>query len=174
MLWDKGVGEFVEAARRIREEFPAARFSLMGSLDDSNPAAIPPETVEGWVSEGVVDYITFQNDVRPVIAACDCVVLPSYREGLPRVLLEAAAIGRPIITTQAPGCKEVVDDGINGFLCAVSNSEDLAAKMREMIRLTNEERAAMGLRGRQKVESEFDEEKVWDRYREVIGRLTAD
>ena len=110
--------------------------------------------------------------MRSEITTADCIVLPSYyREGVPRSLLEAAAMGRPIITTDAVGCREVVDDGVNGFLCRVRDAEDLAKKMQWMLTLSQEERSEMGRRGREKIEREFDERLVIDRYLEVISTL---
>ena len=109
--------------------------------------------------------------MRGEIAAADCIVLPSYREGLSRSLLEAAAMGRPIITTDAVGCREVVVDGVNGLLCRVRDADDLAEKMERMLVLSREERSEMGRRGREKIEREFDERLVIDRYLEVISTL---
>ena len=173
MLWDKGVGEYVAAARRVRRRYPGAEFGLLGFLDVQNPAAISREQMDAWVDEGVVRYLGVSDDVRAQIAAADCVVLPSYREGTPRTLLEAAAMGRPLITTDAVGCREVVDDGVNGLLCRVRDADDLADKMEQMIALSADERTEMGRRGREKVEREFDERFVIDAYlraiREVCG-----
>jgi glycosyltransferase involved in cell wall biosynthesis len=118
--------------------------------------------------EGVVHYLGVSDDVRAQIAEADCVVLPSYREGTPRTLLEAAAMARPIITTDAPGCRGVVDDGQTGFLCQVRDALDLAAKMEQMLTLTPAQRGAMGLRGRQKMENEFDEQIVIRKYLDVL------
>jgi len=165
MLWDKAVGEYVEAARQVRRHYPEAEFSLLGFLDVQNPTAISRRQMQDWVDEGVVNYLGVTDDVRPHIAAADCVVLPSfYREGVPRTLLEAAAMARPIITTDAVGCREVVEDGVNGFLCKLQSATDLAEKLRRMISLTPEARLEMGRRGREKVVREFDEQIVIDKY----------
>ena len=173
MLWDKGVGEYVEAAHIVKRCFPAAEFSLLGFLDVQNPAAISRRRMDAWVAEGAVRYFGDSDDVREEIAAADCIVLPSYyREGVPRTLLEAAAMGRPIVTSDAVGCREVVDDGVNGFLCQVRDADDLAEKMKRMLALSEEERAEMGRRGREKVEREFDERTVIDPYLEVLSGLT--
>lgn len=172
LLWDKGVGEFIEAARRVRRQVPNVQFKLLGFLDVQNPTAIDRSTVEGWVSEGVVEYLGATDDVRPFLAAADCIVLPSYyMEGTPRSLLEAAAMARPIITTDWVGCRNVVDDGVNGFLCRVRDVEDLADKMMAMIRLTPAQRAAMGAAGRTKAEREFDERIVIDKYLHELERI---
>lgn len=171
MLRDKGVGEYVEAARLLRHRWPQAEFCLLGFVDVHNPAAISRVEMDAWVAEGVVNYLGVSDDVRAEIAAADCVVLPSYREGTPRTLLEAAAMARPIITTDAVGCREVVDDGVNGYLCQVRSAEDLAAKMEEMLCLSVSQRTEMGLRGRKKVESEFDEQIVIGKYLDAISSI---
>jgi len=168
LLWDKGVREYIEAAGIVRSKHPRVRFQLLGFLDVENRTAIDRQTVEGWVGEGVAEYLGATDDVRPFLAAADCVVLPSYREGTSRILLEAAAMARPIIATDVPGCREVVDDGVNGFLCRVRDAENLAEKMLQMIALHAEQRAAFGLAGRRKVEVEFDEKIVIERYLEAI------
>lgn len=171
MLWDKGVGEYVEAARQLKQRHPHARFALLGFLDVQNPAAISRDQVESWVAEGIVEYWGSSQDVREQIAQADCVVLPSYREGTPRTLLEAAAMGKPLITTDTVGCKEVVDHGVNGLLCEVRSASSLALAMERMIDLPHEERLSMGCAGRRKMETQFDERKVIDAYLQAIAGL---
>jgi len=169
MLWDKGVGEYVEAARLLKRRGLNAEVCLLGFLDVQNPAAISKSKMDEWVAEGVVRYLGVSDSVREEIAQADCVVLPSfYREGMPRTLLEAAAMARPIITTDSVGCRDVVDDGVNGFLCRPRDASDLADKMERMISMSQTEREAMGLCGREKVEREFDEKIVIDKYLSAI------
>jgi glycosyltransferase involved in cell wall biosynthesis len=168
LLWDKGVGEYVEAARILRAKYPDIEFAILGFLDVQNPAAISRDQMNLWIGEGVIIYLGQQDDVRAEIAAADCIVLPSYREGTPRSLLEAAAMGRPIVTTDTVGCREVVDDHINGFLCKVKDTDDLALKMEAIYHLSPLERLEMGLAGRRKVEQEFDEQIVIRKYLEAI------
>ena len=169
MLWDKGVGEYVEAARVLKSRGLNAEVCLLGFLNAQNPAAISNTQMDEWVAEGVVRYLGVSNNVREEIALADCVVLPSfYREGTPRALLEAAAMARPIITTNSVGCRDVVDDGVNGFLCRPKDASDLADKMAQMIAMPQERREAMGQRGREKVEREFDEMRVIDKYLAAI------
>jgi glycosyltransferase involved in cell wall biosynthesis len=167
MLWDKGVGEFVEAAKQIKSEFSEACFQLLGFLDVSNRTAISRQQMQIWTEQGVIEYLGETDDVRPYIANADCVVLPSYREGLPRTLLEAAAMGRPIIATDVTGCREVVNHGVNGYLCKARDANDLAEKMKDMIKMSLHKREEMRFRGRQMIEREFDEkiivEKIVDR-----------
>ena len=173
MLRDKGVVEYVDAAQLIRQRWPQAEFCLLGFLDVQNPAAISRAEMDAWVAEGVVNYLGVSDDVRTQLATADCVVLPSYREGTPRTLLEAAAMARPIITTNAVGCREVVDDGVNGYLCKVRDAEDLAAKMEQMMLQSPEQRAEMGQRGRAKMEAEFDEQIVIGKYLAAIEEILA-
>ena len=173
MMWIKGVGEYVKAARIVKRHFRYAEFCLVGPLVARGSAAVSQEQINVWVAEGVIRYLGSRDDIREEIEEADCIVLPSnYREGVPRVLLEGAAMGRPIITTDSVGCREVVEDGVNGFLCRVQDVGDLGDKMKQMLRLPREARAKMGLRGREKVETEFDEQIVIHRYLEVIAELT--
>lgn len=172
LLWDKGVGEYVEAARTVKQKYPAADFRLLGFLDVQNPSAIPRTQVEAWVAEGVVDYLGSTDDVLPWLREADCVVLPSsYREGVPRTLLEAAAMAKPLITTDAPGCRDTVDDGVTGFLCRLRDADDLADKMLRMIEMDRDYFVAMGHRGREKMVREFDERIVINRYLDVVGEI---
>ena len=129
--------------------------------------------IDAWVAEGPVEYLPACDDVRPYIAAADCIVLPSYREGLPRSLLEAAAMARPIIATDVPGCRDVVRHGENGLLCAVQSAVSLADAMAAMLDAGEERRQQMGLSGRRMVEREFDQQIVIDRYSEAIRSLVA-
>lgn len=172
MLQEKGIAVYVEAGRLLRAKFPNAEFCLLGFLDVQNPSAISREQMADWVAEGVVNYLGSSDDVRKEIAMADCVVLPSYyREGTPRSLLEAAAMSRPIITTDAIGCRDVVDNGVNGYLCNPRDAEDLADKMARFLEMSNEARVEMGLAGRSKIEREFDENIVIERYLEAISAL---
>jgi glycosyltransferase involved in cell wall biosynthesis len=172
MLWDKGVGEYVEAARLIRERWPQPECCLLGFVDAQNPSAITGAQLQTWVDQGVVKYLGVSDDVRAEIANADCVVLPSYREGTPRTLLEAAAMGKPIVTTDAVGCREVVDDGVNGYLCKLRDAGDLAAKMEQMLGLTAAQRAEMGRLGREKMVREFDEQIVIGKYLAAIEAIS--
>jgi glycosyltransferase involved in cell wall biosynthesis len=171
MLWDKGIGEYVGAARQVRRLYPDTKFGLLGFLDVQNHSAISREQMDAWIQEGGIEYLGVTNDVRQAISESDCVVLPSYREGISRTLLEAAAMGRPIVTTDTVGCRDVVEDGVNGYLCRSRDSDDLAKKLIQIIKLSPTERKAMGLRGRHKVECEFDEQLVISHYFEVISAL---
>lgn len=158
LLGDKGIREYVQAARLIRSERPDVRFLLVGWIDQS-PNAIAQDELDAWVNEGVVEYLGRMSDVRPAIAMSSVYVLPSYREGTPRTVLEAMAMGRPIITTDAAGCRETVIDGLNGFLVPVKEVASLAAAMRMF--LDNQELVKqMGEASRLLAEEKFDVNKV--------------
>lgn len=174
MLRDKGIEEFAEAARLVRQQIPDAQFQLLGSVDEKNTNSIPLHTIRQWDKHGLIQYLNKTDDVRPHVAAADCIVLPSYREGLPHSLLEAAAMARPIIATDVAGCKDIVDDNINGFLCHPKDAPDLAEKMFKMIRLAPEQRSKMGASGRQKVVLLFDEKIVILKYLHAIEKITAE
>jgi len=171
MLWDKGVGEYVEAARLLSRRYPRTEFCMIGFLDFQNPEAIFEAQINEWIAEGIIQYLGVINDIRPEIVKADCVVLPVlFREGTPRSLLEAAAIGRPIITTNTIGCRETVDDGVNGYLCIPSNAIDLSEKMERIIQLDDAQRVKMGRYGREKMELQFDEQIVIKKYLEAIKK----
>jgi len=170
LIWDKGVGEFADAARMITAKHPEAELQLLGFIDSNNPSAVPVERIRAWEEEGILSWLGRSDDVRPNIAGADCVVLPSYREGTPRSLLEAASMARPVITTDAVGCRQVVDHGQTGFLCRPRSSEDLARTMERFLHLSDDERQAMGNKGRAKMLREFDERIVIDKYLEAISQ----
>lgn len=173
LLKDKGVMEFAEASRRVRREFPYAKFQVLGGYDPANSNAIPKATLQEWSSEGIIEHLGQVDNVRPYIAAAHCVVLPSYREGVPRSLLEGAAMSRPLIAADTVGCREVVDHEINGLLCKVRDSADLAEKMREMICLPLARRLEMGMAGRRKIEAQFDEKIVIKKYMDQIAMIES-
>ncbi len=173
LIKDKGIYEYVEAANKIKRKQLNVEFHIVGFLDEFNPSAIKKEELDSWIEQGTVMFHGRKDDVRNVIAASDCVVLPSYREGTPRTLLEASSMSKPIITTNVAGCRQVVDDGKTGFLCRVRDSEDLADKMEKVMLLSESARKNMGLKGREKMKREFDEEIVIKKYLEVLERYTA-
>jgi len=167
LLGDKGVREYVQAARQVRTRHPEVQFGLVGWIDE-NPDAIRQAELDGWVAEGVVDFPGRLDDVRPAIASCSVYVLPSYREGTPRTVLEAMAMGRAIITTDAPGCRETVEDGDNGFLVPVKAVDDLAAAMLRFVEQP-ELAARMGARSRKIAEEKYDAHQVSARMLEEMG-----
>jgi glycosyltransferase involved in cell wall biosynthesis len=173
LLRDKGVVEYIEAARQVKAIRPNVRFQLLGAAGAQNRTAISSQTVRGWVQDGIVEYLGTTLDVRPVISAATCVVLPSYREGAPRTLIEAAAMGRPLIATDVPGCRAVVEHGATGFLCNARDAGSLAAAMLQFLDLPSEEQREMGRVGRTKMGREYDQKLVVHAYLDAIGGLTA-
>jgi glycosyltransferase involved in cell wall biosynthesis len=159
-LYDKGLLEFVAAARLVKKQHPKTIFWLVGEIDTSNLAAISEIELQNWIKEGIIIDQGFATDVRPFIAASDCVVLPSYREAIPRVLQESMAMERTVITTNVAGCRETVDDKVNGFLVPVKTVQPLAAAMIQFIELPEAKRREMGKNARKKVEREFDERLI--------------
>lgn len=162
LLKDKGVYEFIEAARTVKKTYPGALFSLVGWPDPLNPSAVSQDELDGWQREGLVRWLGKVADVRDAIAQADIVVLPSYREGSPRSLLEGAAMAKPLIATDTVGCREVVEHGHNGLLVPVGDAAALADSMIRMIN-NREAREKMGMAGRAKMEREFDERLVIDK-----------
>lgn len=160
LLGDKGVREYAQAAREVRALYPDVTFSLVGWIDD-NPDAITQAELDTWISEGAVRYLGRLTDVRPAITACSVYVLPSYREGTPRTVLEAMAMGRPVITTDAPGCRETVIDGVNGFLVPVKSAAEIARAMVFFIE-NPEQVIQMGKASRELAEQKYDVHKVND------------
>ncbi|UPL48684.1 glycosyltransferase family 4 protein [Hymenobacter sublimis] len=172
VLYEKGVEEYFEAAQLVRAAHPTARIQLLGGIDESGGVGVKRAVFEQWLQAGHVEYLGTSDDVAAHIRQADCVVLPSYREGTPKTLLEAAAMGKPIVTTDVPGCRETVVDGQNGLLCEVRNATDLAAKMRQVLELPNQELEQMGKAGRQLAERKFDEQIVLDKYLTIVREVT--
>jgi glycosyltransferase involved in cell wall biosynthesis len=173
LLWDKGIAEYIDAARLLKKEQRSVRFILAGTPDAGNPAAVDQSLVEGWVAEGLIEWLGHVNDMPQLLAQTDVMVLPSYREGLPKSLIEAAACALPLITTDVPGCREVVSrNGEDGLLVPVRNSVLLAAA----IRLLDDDRAlgrTLGLAAREKALREFDENIVIDKTLAVYLELAS-
>lgn len=172
-LWDKGVGEFVEAARIVKQKYAKARFWLVGIIDPGNPSEISQEILDQWVSEGIISYWKEPSDVRPFICQSDCVVLPSYREGIPRSLLEAMAMEKPIITTDVVGCRDVVVEGVNGFSVTACDYHALSGAFCRMIELSSDARLEMGRAGCRIAKDKFDEDSVNHGYIRQIQKIQA-
>jgi glycosyltransferase involved in cell wall biosynthesis len=177
MLWDKGVGEFVEAARQLKRKGVQARFILVGRRDEHNPAAIPESRLKEWVQEGVVEWWGHREDMPAVYAAVMLVVLPSYREGLPKVLLEAAACGKAIVATDVPGCREIVRDRFNGLLVSPRDSTALAAAIEELLS-DQALREVMGRRSRTRALVEWSSPRITEQvlglYRDMVTASAID
>lgn len=171
MIRDKGVVEYVEAAKILRKRNFKARFLLMGTKQQDHKRGISEELIDSWIKEGSIEYLGATDDVRPFIDQADCVVLPSYREGASRILLEGAAMAKPLIASDTPGCNNIVTDQVNGFLCNVRDSEDLSKKMLKMLNLSQDRLRMIGDKGRSKVEAEFSDLIVSERYLNNIREI---
>ncbi|MBA6353577.1 glycosyltransferase family 4 protein [Colwellia sp. BRX9-1] len=166
MLYDKGIQQYVDAARNLKQKYGTnVELCLLGFLDVNNPSAVSTVDMNSWVEEGIINYLGVSDNVEQEIAKVDCMVLPSYyREGVPKSLLEAGSMGKPIVTTDSVGCRETVDDGINGYLCEPRSSESLTEKLSLIIEMSHEQRLEMGLKSREKIQKEFDEKIVINKY----------
>ncbi len=170
LLWDKGIAELVQATRELKRRGLAVETRLLGVFEPEGRAAVSPDQVEEWSREGVVNFLGEADEVVDLMRDADCIVLPSYyREGLPRTLLEAASLEKPMIAADVPGSRELVEHGRNGYMCRPRDPEDLADKMHDMIRVSEDERRRMGREGRERVCREFDEGVVIGRYVEVVS-----
>ena len=174
VLYDKGFNEYLEAAKLIKAQRNDVEFQLLGAIDSGNPSGVPQSVVEDAVSNGFINYLGTTSDVLPIIREADCMVLPSYREGISRVLMEAASMEKPIIATNVTGCREVINDGETGFLCKVKSPVDLAHKMAKIINMTEKEKVVMGQKGRVKVIEEMDLEKIIDVYDYKIAAVLGE
>jgi len=173
MLWDKGVGEFVESATALKQQGIDADFLLVGSVDSGNPESISAKQLEEWNRSGVVKWLGERADIAQLLAESHIAVLPSYREGLPKSLIESAAIGRPIITTNVPGCREVVKEGGNGFLVPARDSEKLAATIKRLID-NPKLLTTMGKKSRLMAEQEFSIQKVTSKTLALYSKIGSD
>lgn len=171
LLGDKGVREFAEAARRIRVERPGWRFQLLGDIDHGNRTGIGADELRQWVGDGLIEHLGYSEDIRPHIARASAIVLPSYREGLPRSLLEGAAMARPLIASDVPGNRQLVEHGVNGLLCEARDSGSLADAMLRFGSIAPDRRAQMGLAGRALVEREYGVERVVAAYLAALTQL---
>ncbi len=170
LLWDKGIAEYVNAARALHRRYPHAYFLLAGTPDPGNPAAVPETTVRSWVGEGVLEWLGHVDDMAALLASVDIVVLPSYREGLPKSLIEAAACALPLVTCDVPGCREVVTDGVTGLLVPPQDAEALAEAIGRLIE-SPQLRSKLGQAARAKALAEFDERIVIDKTQTVYREL---
>ena len=168
IIRDKGVLEYVETAREIKSKFPNVRFQILGSIDTANRNAIDAKIVQSWVNEGIIEYLGISDDVRPHISRSHCVVLPSYREGAPRTLIEGASMARPIIASDVPGCREVVENSKTGYLCKARNKNDLMRCVKDFMSLKHEDKVLMGRLGREKMVKNYDDSIIKQAYRKVL------
>lgn len=171
IIADKGIYELIESARIIKKEYSNVTFTLMGMLGVKNKTSISENEVDNWINEGLIEFIPFQDDIRSFLGDSDLVVLPSYREGTPKTLIEAASMGKPLIATDVPGCREVVQDGINGFLCQVKSSVFLADAIKKFIEMDYSYKIEMGLKSRVLAEQKFDVHKVNNCYINELNKI---
>jgi len=168
LLYDKGIREFIEAAHHVKSTDSNAKFWIIGELDKQNPSAILERDLVKWVKDETIEYHGSTEDVRKYLQQSDCLVLPSYREGMSRVIMEAMSMERPVITSDTPGCRQAIDDGQNGYLVPVGDSMELAKSMLTFLDLPNEERKVMGANGRAKAIEQFDERIIAQQITDVI------
>lgn len=169
LLKDKGINEFIEAARKVKQEKKHVKFEVIGEFDTNNPSTINKESFAQWVEEGVIDYKGFVKDIRPYIAASDCIVLPSYREGMPRTLLEGMAMGKPLIASDVPGCRETIIHGQNGFLVNLDDKEALTTCISEFSELPEERRKEMGQTGRSMSIKYYNDKLIANQIYDIIN-----
>lgn len=172
LLADKGVFEFVAAAKLLRSKGIAARFVLAGLVDMANPTSVSQAQLDGWVADGVVEHWGYRPDMPQVLASATVVALPSYREGMPKALLEAAACGRAVVTTDVPGCRDAIEPDVTGLLVPVRSVEDLAQAIGQLLNQPKK-RKAMGIAGRRLAEQEFDVRAVVDKHLAIYQKLLA-
>ena len=168
LLKDKGILEFIEAAKRIKRQHPKVKFQVLGAFCPQNRSAIHMNQMNEWVADKVVDYLGFTDQVKTVMENANCLVLPSYREGLSKALIEGSSMSLPIITSDTPGCKDVIVDHETGFLCQIKDSNDLFLKMEKILRLSPDQLVNMGNAGRMRAESLFDVKDVISAYKSAI------
>lgn len=173
LIIDKGVLEFMEAIRILKAKGIDARFQILGAKDPEHKRGIPLATIDEWIEDGLVEYLGKTDDVKPYIHAADCVVLPSYREGSPRSLMEAASLSKPIVATDVPGCNQVVKHRFNGLLCKAQDADDLAATLFTMMNMSSSTLQHMGECGRHKMEKEFSDEIITEEYLQAMHEINA-
>lgn len=173
LIAHKGVREFIEAARILKGKMPDTRFELLGGLDPGNPTSVSQSELQSWIDEGVVEHLGEREDIRPPIRAATAVVLSSYREGMSRALLEGAAMGKPLVGTDVPGSRELVEEGVTGALCAPRDAVSLAAAMERIAVAPPEEIARFGANARARVDPEFGDAAVVKAYLDVLERIRA-
>jgi glycosyltransferase involved in cell wall biosynthesis len=171
LIYHKGIREFIEAARLVRRSLPQVRFQLLGNPDPGNPTSVTERELRSWIDEGVVEHLGEHEDVRPFVRNSTVVVLPSYREGMSRALLEAAAMGKPLIGANVPGCRELIADGVEGYRCEARDAGSLARAMSAIAELPANRRGEMGRAARRKVEERFGEKLVVEEYLKALSEL---
>ncbi|WP_156294034.1 glycosyltransferase family 4 protein [Serratia oryzae] len=172
IIKEKGIENYVAAAKKIKKENSNVEFDILGFIDEKNPASISKEQIREWERKGYINYLGTTDSVNEIVANYSAVVLPSYyREGVPKSLLEAASLGKPIITTDNIGCRETVIPNVTGFLCKPRDSDSLIEELKKFIKLSHSERVEMGVKGREYIKANFNEDLVIEKYINVINGL---
>ena len=171
-LRDKGFREYAEAARALRARFPEARFQVLGGPDPENRTSVSEAEFRSWIDEGLIEHLGEHADVRPFIQSASAIVLPSYREGMSRALLEGAAMAKPLIGSNVAGCRELIQEGVTGTLCEPRDAVSLAQAMGRIARLSPDQRRELGRAARRKVEREFSKELVVEAYLEALAQVS--
>jgi glycosyltransferase involved in cell wall biosynthesis len=171
LITDKGIMEYIQAVKKLKSSGVDARFQILGAMDPEHKRGIKVDVINDWIKSGTIEYLGTTDDVRMFINNADCIVLPSYREGTPRTLLEAASSSKPIIATDVPGCNNVVTDNFNGYLCKLKDSDDLADKMQKMAGLEETTLQLFGQNGRSKMEAEYSQTLVINKYLAALEKF---
>jgi len=171
LLYDKGIVEFVEAAQKVKAENPKTEFWIVGEMDEMNPSMVRKEELLKWIEKDDVVYHGFKKDIQPIVAKSDCIVLPSYREGMPRIVLEGMSMGKPIITTDTAGCRQTIVDKVSGYLVNVRDSRDLARGMFDFLNLTHQQAHEMGQKGRIRAVKLFNSEKIATDLYDIVNEV---
>jgi glycosyltransferase involved in cell wall biosynthesis len=171
LLYDKGIVEFVEAAKKLSAILDNVEFWVIGELDYGNPSMIAESTLLEWIDDGYITYHGFVKDVMPLIAKSDCIVLPSYREGMPRIILEGMSMAKPVITTRTAGCRQTVIEGHNGLLVDIKDSDDLCEAMARFTEMTYDQRHDMGNNGRVMAQDKFNTEIIADKLYNIFQEI---
>jgi glycosyltransferase involved in cell wall biosynthesis len=171
LITDKGVMEYIDAVKQLKTSGIEANFQILGAKDPQHKRGIQESVIQQWIDSGTIEYLGTTDDVRTFISKADCIVLPSYREGTPRTLLEAASSAKPIIATNVPGCNNVVEDQVNGLLCRIKDAGDLADKMRTMTDMPDDKLREFGTNGRARMEAQYDERLVIQKYFDALDQL---
>lgn len=172
LLWEKGINEYVESAKLIKKDYTDIEFLILGFLNENDSQYVPLKYLKEWHRNGIINYLGISDDVRAIMSDADCVVLPSYyKEGTPKTLLEAAALAKPIITSNTPGCNDVVKHMHNGFLCLPKSTKDLTEKMVEFIHIDNNKKSVFGKNSRVIAEKYFDERIIIQKYQKSIFNI---
>lgn len=173
LLWDKGLRELIDAFKIVKQKYDNISLTIIGAFYHENPTAVPESYINEQIKFANITYLGHVDNVAKVIAESDCMILPSYREGMPRSLLEASSMGRPIITVDSVGCRDVVEDGVTGYMARVKDVDSLADAMIKFIELPFEQKVAMGRAARMKMEREFDQKVVVKHYVDLIAKSTG-